>query len=74
MSDLINLTGLWTPKDKNSKVKLSGANGSVRYLIFKNDHYKEGSNMPQFNLCLAQVEKRNDEAKAEEPGDEDAPF
>ena len=74
MSGLINLTGLWTPMEKGGKVVMSGSAGMVKYIIFKNDRYEEGSNMPKYNLCMAQAEKRNDEAKAEEPGDEDAPF
>ena len=74
MNGLINLTGLWKPREKDSKVVLSGSNGSVRYIVFKNDRYEEGSNMPQFNLCMAQVEKRNNEAKTESTGEEELPF
>ena len=74
MSGLINLTGLWTPKEKGGKVVMSGSAGMVKYIVFKNDRYEEGSNMPKYNLCLAQVEKRNDEAKADAPDDDDIPF
>jgi len=74
MSDLINLTGLWTPREPGSRVVMSGANGGVRYLIFKNDRWEEGSNMPKYNLCIAQVEKKQTERTDVPDGEEEMPF
>jgi len=74
MSNIVTVTGLWPAKNKDSKVVMSGQQGQVQYIVFRNSRYEEGSNMPKYNLCIAQVEKRNNEAKTETTGEEELPF
>jgi len=59
MSDLLKVTGLWSSKDKNGNLVLSGnLNGNARIVIFANTH-KEADNQPDFNMYVTKNEKQN---------------
>jgi uncharacterized protein (DUF736 family) len=60
MSDLLKVTGLWSSKDKNGNLVLSGnLNGNARIVIFANTH-KEAENQPDFNMYVTKNEKQNE--------------
>lgn len=48
---MINVTGLWSNKDKSGNTYLSGRIGGVKVLIFKNNKKTEDKH-PDFNLMI----------------------
>ena len=69
---MLNLTGLWVNESKDGKRYMAGNLGGVRILVFKNQH-KRKDNDPDYTLCLAERERKNDNAPADEK-DSDVPF
>lgn len=71
-SKLINLTGLWKNKSKDGTDYLSGRlSPRVNILIFKNSKKRPDSKDPDYTVCLAPNEPKDEK----EPGsDEESPF
>jgi hypothetical protein len=79
MSDLIELGGLWSSKDKNGNLVLSGNFGRGRLVVFKNTFKQEGENSPDYRLYVTAQTKKDDDNTApverrDEPGGDDLPF
>ena len=76
MSELIELSGLWTGQDKNGNPMMTGSIGNASILITKNTFKEEGSNQPDYNLYLAPVEKKEEGAEELPPTrpKDDIPF
>lgn len=51
--ELIQLTGLWSKKDKKGRTFLTGRLGSADIVIFRNDYKKEGSKQPDYRIYLS---------------------
>lgn len=64
-SKMISLGGLWINKDKNGGTYLSGSLGRVKLLVFKNTKKEAGSNAPDYNICMAQIEPKEKAAEEE---------
>lgn len=60
MSDLIELTGLWTGEDKNGNPKMSGSAGGVVYHVLKNTYKRPDSNEPDYRLLIGQKARKDD--------------
>lgn len=54
---MIKLTGLWSNKSSSGETYLSGKIGRGRILILKNKLKKEGSNEPDYELCIVEQEQ-----------------
>lgn len=66
---LIKLCGLWT-QDKNGKKYMAGnLTATTRLMVFKNEN-KRNEKDPDYNLCIAQKEPRNQPANNQPPSDE----
>jgi hypothetical protein len=79
MSDLIELGGLWSSKDKNGNLVLSGNFGRGRLVVFKNTFKKEGEKSPDYRIYVQAQEKKEDDdrphvERRDEPGGDDLPF
>ena len=71
MQGLIEVTGLWTGKDKNGDGYLSGSLGAARVFIFRNKR-KEKEAQPDYRLFVTERRKRED-SEARQPREEECP-
>lgn len=58
---MIQITGLWCPKNPNSKILASGMYGNAKWIVMPNKKKKHGSNQPDFYLMIAENEKKQEE-------------
>jgi uncharacterized protein (DUF736 family) len=68
-TDLVELTGLWQNTTKDGKKYLSGRIGNAKVLVFPNGFKKEGSNEPDYRLCLARIEPPGEDKKESKNGE-----
>ena len=57
---MIELTGLWLNETKEGKKYFKGSLGGATVLVFKNEHKEPGSNQPDYKLCLAEKQKKEE--------------
>jgi len=57
---MIELTGLWLNKTKDGKTYMKGSIGQGTVLVFKNENKEEGSNQPDYKVCLAEKQKKEE--------------
>jgi len=81
MSDekkMVKLTGLWANVSNSGLEYLSGSMGSSRILIYKNTYKKEGDNQPDYQVYIAENNKKQESTsnftKKVTPESNDAPF
>ena len=67
MSELIELSGLWTGQDKNGNPMMTGSIGNASILITKNTFKEEGSNQPDYRLCIGPRKKQDQAEKSSPP-------
>ena len=68
----VKLASMWR-NDKNNRLVASGTiDGRTRVLLFKtNPEWKaENPNRPDFELCVAESDKKDSDAKKDEGGDD----
>ena len=66
MSNFVKIGALWKAKE-GSKAILTGKLGNASLLIFKNTRKQEGSNQPDYNVCVASAYKKDNESVGNEP-------
>lgn len=66
MSNFVKIGALWKAKE-GSKAVLTGKLGNASLLIFKNTRKQEGSNQPDYNVCVANPYKKDNEDSTDEP-------
>ena len=59
-SDLIHVCGLWSNKSQGGGKYLSGSLGFAKILIFANTRKEEGSNQPDYRMCIAERPRKDD--------------
>ncbi len=57
MEPRINLTGLWTKRDKNGNEYFQGKVGGITVWIFRNNR-KENESQPDYNLSISQAPRK----------------
>ena len=70
MSELVQITGLWSNSDKNGKKYLSGYMGNAKVLILENG-FKEEEKQPDYILYIAPKKKDGEQT---EKSEETIPF
>ena len=70
MSELVQITGLWSNVDKNGKKYLSGYMGNAKVLILENG-FKEEEKQPDYILYVAPKKKDGEQT---EKSEETIPF
>ena len=63
---MINLTGLWRSETKNGREYWSGIMGGVKIIMFRNN--STNSKAPEFNLCIDQYQKKEQQQQEEPQG------
>lgn len=61
---MLNITGLWENTSKAGETYYSGNLGNVKILVYKNNKKEPGSKQPDWNLCIAEKEKKADNTNA----------
>jgi len=67
--ELIQLTGLWSKKDKKGRTFLTGRLGSADIVIFRNDYKKEGSKQPDYRIYLSAHDFSGNQSDLEDSDD-----
>jgi hypothetical protein len=65
-SKIINITGLWINKSKDGAQYLSGNLGMAKVLVFKNKNKRPNSKDPDYNVCMAPNEPKEETAKQDD--------